>query len=153
MPLGPLDIKPHADLSSVSNISIGTTSTIDNFLSDLLNKQDKTMSLGYEANATHVGSCVITSEKYTSNGPYTFNCKFRGRAGEGIRFDNGSRHPITSKRYNNTMSWSYKPANPHHWENENNKFIEAPTSVSEALDRLAKEIYKLKKNVNVPHLT
>lgn len=75
---------------------------------------------------------------FTTNGHKTFAVCSTGRGGEGIRFNNGAKGELTSKRYNDNMTWSYKPSNPEHWGG-----FSPPTSLAEACDRLAAMLFKL----------
>lgn len=75
---------------------------------------------------------------FNINGNKTFSVKSRGRCGEGIRFNNGAKNELTSKRYNDSMTWSYKPKNPEHWGG-----FAPPTSLAEACDRLAERLFEL----------
>lgn len=77
-------------------------------------------------------------QTFNINGNKTFSVKARGRCGEGIRFNNGAKGELTSKRYNDSMTWSYKPKNPEHWGG-----FAPPTSLAEACDRLAERLFEL----------
>jgi hypothetical protein len=77
-------------------------------------------------------------QTFNINGNKTFSVKARGRGGEGIRFNNGAKSELTSKRYNDSMTWSYKPKNPEHWGG-----FAPPTSLAEACDRLAERLFEL----------
>lgn len=76
--------------------------------------------------------------QFDINGNKTWSVYAKGRGGEGIRFNNGSERDITSKRYNNSTTWSYAPKNPEHWGG-----FAPPTSLAEACDRLAEQLFKI----------
>lgn len=63
------------------------------------------------------------------------NKEFAIRASGNVRINNGAPNELTTLTENNTTTWSYIPKNPSYWT------IPAPVSISEAIDRIAANIY------------